>query len=516
MMDKFSKALWYNPSNVSAGLEESQYNLDDPKVFECSLMEFVRIDGQDYNRMFASREELTDYDKPTDTSYEVADEFFRVLIEDIKTQQPEITNNYVYPWDDYEEDEWNRIIDQRFHDELVMEYEIDNHTRVYTLAAPYLKYDTYNLDDLAYNYSLLENVPYYKEFNSMLEHFLEDYGKLQTIIPNALKEASTKDNYKTSTEAIFAMCADGIMYTTVYSKNLLNKGMYKLEDVIECMKTGEVVFQTPPDAIIPHHEIIDKKWYLRFTVDNPSIERKDLADIECETGLDMTDRAEQRKIILEGEGFRKAALGLATAAGLLGGYNNLTTPPYTTPTGIEIKQQEKRPLILVRKKPNIPQTNIVSAEAFPTRYLVKFKDANGRVVNSRGFGKLASRNNNPGNLVVNNLESAKRIGAIGFSKNETGNRYAIFATPEAGEYALIAWWEKNSDKATVREMLGRFAPREENKLEEYANFLAGKGVPMDLLVAELTNDEFNKLIEGIKVYEGYYRYPAKDLDKYNT
>lgn len=504
MMDKFSKALWNNPSNVSAGLEEAHINFDDPKTFACSLMTFERDDGQDRNRIYASRDELIDPKKPDDINYDIADEFFNELVGDDDSEANE-------------EDDVYNAIERRSREEIVWDYTIRNHTNVYTVAAPYLKYDTLCFEDMEFNWRAIEKAHFYESLDEMTQHIIEDVAALKNLIPNALSE-TIKNQYDNAHEAIFDISSDGYLYATVYSNDYKVYYHYSLEDIIKCLETGEIEFVSQDDYILPLRRITGRRWHFHFTTEKPSIPHKLGIDIESETGIEYNDPQERRKIVLEGKGFRNAALGLATAAGLFGSYNNITTKPDLTPIEIVAKQNkdEKRPLILTRNKPNIPHSDLVSVEAFPERHLIKYKNRAGQVVNSRGFGTLASRANNPGNLVVNDLASARKIGAIGYSTGNYNNKYAVFATPEAGEYALIAWWEKNSDKSTVRDMLGRFAPRSQNDLKKYENFLEGRGVPMDLLVAQLTDEEFDALIEGIKTWEGYYAKPAKDISKYNT
>jgi hypothetical protein len=518
-MNTFSKALWHNPCNVSAGLEEADTDTLNPQDYKCTMISFVHVFENDSPRMYVTRKDIIDYNKSSDESTNITERFFTILADHMLNANPDIRSRYEYPYglESLSDDEIEQEIIERVKEDIKVWYDVDNHRNVYTIAAPYLKMDSLNLQDTKYNWEILEKVHYYKTPEELFENLLTDIAALQEFIPNAFSE-SVKDAYTNVGDAILDIVSDGYMFVRVWRKDYSAYDLYLLDDVLKCIETGEIEFVQQNSYILAQRSMIgNRKWHFHFTTPTPSIHFKNMIDVESETGIDPYDKEERRSVILEGEGFRNTALGIAAAAGLFGGYNNLTTKPTSiyTPAGIEYIQKEpQRKMILSRKKPSIPETDIVGAKTNTKAHLVKFINSDGKVVDARGLGNLSSRINNPGNLVVNNMASAQKIGAIGIWKGSYGNYYAIFPSVEAGEHALISWWEKDSDKYTVREMLERFAPRGQNNLDAYAKFIESNGVPMDVLVAQLTDGEFETLIECIKTYEGFYNKPAQTIHKY--
>lgn len=519
MMNTFSKALWNNPCNVSAGLEETNGSNFVPEDYKCTMISFVHDFEELDPRMYVTKRQIIDYNKPSDESTKITERFFFTLADSLLNSDKNLRSRYGYKYglEGLSQEEIKLEIIERAKEDLKVWYSVDNHRDVYTIAAPYLKMDSLNPKHTKYNWDVLEKAHYYKTPEEMFENLLTDIGNLQEIIPNAFSE-SVKDTYNNVGEAILDIVSDGYVFTRVWKKDYSGYDLYLLDDVLECIKTGEIEFVQQKSYIVPQrHMITNKKWHFHFTTPTPSIHFKNMIDVESETGIDPYDKEERQSVILEGEGFRKTALGIAAAAGLFGGYNNLTTKPTNIYNPAETEYLQKTPqreMILTRKKPIIPKTDITSAKTNTRAHLVKFLNNQGKVVDARGLGNLSSRINNPGNLVVNNMDSAKKIGAIGIWKGSYGNYYAIFPSVEAGEYALISWWEKDSDKYTVKEMLERFAPRSQNDLDAYINFLKSNGVPVDVLVAQLTDDEFQTLIESIKTYEGFYNKPAQTIQKY--
>lgn len=148
-----------------------------------------------------------------------------------------------------------------------------------------------------------------------------------------------------------------------------------------------------------------------------------------------------------------------------------------------------------------PADKVIKVVPHVLDWVLEYHMANGDIIIKSG-GSLSWRCNNPGNLVVNNLESAKKIGAIGIWKCE--NNYAIFATPEDGEKALKDWWTKGSHlDETVYDHIERFAPSSENNVKAYRRILKQFNVPLDKRVKDLNRKELENLYQAIKRQEAF-------------
>lgn len=80
-------------------------------------------------------------------------------------------------------------------------------------------------------------------------------------------------------------------------------------------------------------------------------------------------------------------------------------------------------------------------------------------------GSLAQRNNNPGNL--------RYVGQTGATQGQGG--FAAFATPEAGQQALIDQVNLDASRGlTLAQFLAKFAPPSENDTTNYIQFVSSQ------------------------------------------
>ena len=105
------------------------------------------------------------------------------------------------------------------------------------------------------------------------------------------------------------------------------------------------------------------------------------------------------------------------------------------------------------------------------------------IAREEGFevaGSLAQRRNNPGNIEEG--EFARTHGAL----HTDGNRFAHWATPEAGFQAMRELLQIGYNGLTVAEALNKWAPPVENQTESYiANVCKFTGLTPDSV---LTNE----------------------------
>ena len=251
--------------------------------------------------------------------------------------------------------------------------------------------------------------------------------------------------------------------------------------------------------------------------------------------LDLIDPGEDaEKIICEGSKFRNAALALATLAGLGGGYGiynhtrDLNNPNVVDIANVGInKIADDRakstciaPEYIDEPTPNAKYNNmkgIVSAEPHWRNQRIDYKDKHGNIKYSLGLGNLSSRAHNPGNLVVNDMNSAKKMGAISYYQQGKGNKYAIFPDDKTGQKALENWWfTGNNPTMTVNQLLPKFAPSHENNLNDYFRTMRRFCVPLDKPISQFDSVEKTNLINAIKTHEGFRVKKAGEYDKYAT
>lgn len=110
------------------------------------------------------------------------------------------------------------------------------------------------------------------------------------------------------------------------------------------------------------------------------------------------------------------------------------------------------------------------------------------------------RNNNPGNIERNNIQWK------GLSKDQSGDkRFAVFDTPEDGIRALsklLLNYQRIHGLNTVRQIINRWAPPNENDTGSYVNAVAADiGVGPDDAVNLNDADVLAKLVEAIIHHE---------------
>jgi hypothetical protein len=117
----------------------------------------------------------------------------------------------------------------------------------------------------------------------------------------------------------------------------------------------------------------------------------------------------------------------------------------------------------------------------------------------RSGGKWTWRNNNPGNMRSGNY--SKNNGCIGYSDG-----YAVFPTLEQGEIALRDLLKNGYKNTSLKYTIKRFAPLEDkNSPIKYLKFVLSKiGLKNPkTMVRDLTQKQFEVLVEAIKKYEGW-------------
>lgn len=397
-------------------------------------------------------------------------------------------------------------------------YGVETLRNKYTLGKKFLAFDTYNFDLITQNGTVLQYAGFYDTFEEMMANALEDYVRIQNArldkyINEGAEEESEFEEYRIPFAA----------YTLNQHKfsHYLFAGSNPLSD-----SDGEYIGQTILRKFRARHKKdgIGMSWsdhknnaysvaakllkYDSFNYEDMEENWKILKKYGVyeneedfkKHALEDFVKLKDNETIVEGKGFRSAALGLAMLAGLGGSYNM-----------IDKTNRFNEPSIMTQD--TVYNGDVLFAKPYELKHRVDYLDKNGKVIYSLGKGNLSSRIHNPGNLVVNNLDSAKRIGAIGIWKGN-GNRYAIFPDDATGEKALKSWWRKGDTHLTVREMLPRFAPHYENNLESYYKTLEKFDVPLDKKIAKLNDTEFNNLINGIKQQEGFNTNKAEYITKY--
>ena len=111
-------------------------------------------------------------------------------------------------------------------------------------------------------------------------------------------------------------------------------------------------------------------------------------------------------------------------------------------------------------------------------------------------GTRAWRNQNPGNLVPGKI--SKRNNQIGVAGG-----FAIFPDYETGRRALIDCLKSTYQNADIPKLVEKYAPKGENNVQVYTNFLQQKtGVKNNKKIKDFTDEEFEKLLKAIEDMEG--------------
>ena len=322
----------------------------------------------------------------------------------------------------------------------------------------------------------------------------------------------------------------GIKFIRVYdsSENNSLTRLYNLDDVMGAVDRGEIEFLNKNEHF-DHSNGED--WCLQFT------NGITITPLNYHEVLQMIEPGEDPEdIMCEAKGkFRNAALALAALAGLGGSYDALHHSPTTDTNIADVLNTGMRkmandtvdlskcvpPKYIEEPTPEAKYNNskgIVSADPHWRNHRIDYKDKNGDIVYSLGKGHLSSRAHNPGNLVVNDDESAKKIGALGYYQAGLGsNKFAIFPDDKTGETALENWWfTGNNSTMTVNQLLPKFAPAHENDLDSYFRTMRRYCVPTDKPINQFTDSEKANLINAVKTHEGFHVDKATEYDKYST
>ncbi len=113
-------------------------------------------------------------------------------------------------------------------------------------------------------------------------------------------------------------------------------------------------------------------------------------------------------------------------------------------------------------------------------------------------GTRAWRNSNPGNIRYTDF--AKRVGAIG-----SAGGFAVFPNEEIGLYAIEALLRTNTySKLTVAGAISKYAPPSENNTSGYQRKIEKMtGISINKPMADLTDDEMQRVVRAIKTIEGW-------------
>lgn len=112
-------------------------------------------------------------------------------------------------------------------------------------------------------------------------------------------------------------------------------------------------------------------------------------------------------------------------------------------------------------------------------------------------GTRSWRNNNAGNLEYRPWQ--KEYGAIG-----SDGRFAIFATPAAGERARAALLKRDYGKFSIKGMVAKYAPKHENDTGKYTRVISeAAGVSSDTKINKLSPDQFLRLTQAMRKHEGW-------------
>ncbi len=115
-------------------------------------------------------------------------------------------------------------------------------------------------------------------------------------------------------------------------------------------------------------------------------------------------------------------------------------------------------------------------------------------------GTRSWRNNNPGNMVYGGF--AKDHGAIGRDKEG----FAIFPDEATGEQAMRRLLRTGRDyrNASVYKAIEPYAPKKENNTAACQKFILREvGVSSTTLIRDLTPEQFERFVAGIRRFEGW-------------
>ena len=112
------------------------------------------------------------------------------------------------------------------------------------------------------------------------------------------------------------------------------------------------------------------------------------------------------------------------------------------------------------------------------------------------LGTRNYRNNNPGNLVPGAI--SKRNNQIG-----TAGRFAVFPDFHTGKQAMADSLKSTYGDRSLKEMIEKYAPREENDTDSYLKHLKRRtGVKDEKKIRDFNTTEFAALVDAILAMEG--------------
>lgn len=136
----------------------------------------------------------------------------------------------------------------------------------------------------------------------------------------------------------------------------------------------------------------------------------------------------------------------------------------------------------------------MKAEAGPYDSVIYY-DSSGKRYVARG-GSRNYRNNNPGNLVPGDV--SKRNGQIGVA-----GKFAVFPDFETGKRAMADSLRAVHGGRSLKEMIEKYAPREENDTDAYLRHLRQRtGVKDNRKIRDFNKTEFETLVGAILEMEG--------------
>lgn len=147
----------------------------------------------------------------------------------------------------------------------------------------------------------------------------------------------------------------------------------------------------------------------------------------------------------------------------------------------------------------------------------------------RSGGSLAWRLNNPGNLrpLLNKQGMPAPVAVkshVGFAKthNSQGEEgyFLIFPDIAIGREEIRRNFNRLHHKKTLEEAMHSYASKHENDTDSYIEFLEKKhGLNSKKIISDFNADDFEKLLNGITEYEGFYSLkggPQKEIIKNGT
>jgi len=167
------------------------------------------------------------------------------------------------------------------------------------------------------------------------------------------------------------------------------------------------------------------------------------------------------------------------------------------------QDKEVKTTVIIKKEESKPEkkaTRITEIVSFATGEItVKMDD--GKTYRREG-GTIAWRYNNPGNLKFGQF--AKQHGALG----EGAGGHSVFPTKEIGTKAQKELLFRDGGayyNKSITNAIARYAPSSDgNNPKAYAAYIAAKvGVPVSKVLKDMTDEQKDKMVEAMQIYEGY-------------